>query len=112
MDILVSTDQLADQIDAPDLRIFDCTVYLRRSDDGPFRIESGRAAFDEGHIPNSGFIDQVDELSDLDSDLRFTALEPGPLAAAFAARGVGADTRVVLYDRAFNMWATRAWWLL
>ncbi|MGI9594744.1 MAG: sulfurtransferase [Acidimicrobiales bacterium] len=112
MNVLISTDQLAEQLAAPDLRIFDCTVYLRQSEDGPFRIESGRAAFDEAHIPNSSFIDQVDELSDLDSALRFTALDAERLAAAFAARGIGSDTSVVLYDRAFNMWATRAWWLL
>lgn len=112
MDSLISTEELAARIGSPELRIFDCTVYLRKSDDGPFRVESGRGAFDEGHIPESGFIDQVAELSDPDSPLRFTALDADRLTAAFAARGIGSDTPVVLYDRAFNMWATRAWWLL
>ncbi|MDH3680336.1 MAG: rhodanese-like domain-containing protein, partial [Acidimicrobiia bacterium] len=95
-----------------DLRVFDCTVVLRRSGDGPFEVESGRRAYDDGHIPGSAFLDQVDELSDPSSDLRFTALAPEALAHAFGRRGIGAGTRVVLYDRAFNMWATRAWWLL
>ncbi len=112
MEPLISTEELAANIDQPDLRLFDCTVFLRQSDDGPFRVESGRPTFDEGHIPNSGFIDQVDELSDPNSSLRFTALDSDRLAAAFAARGIGSGTRVVLYDRAFNMWATRVWWLL
>ena len=112
MDALVSTDELAAGLDAEDLRVFDCTVFLRRSDDGPYRVEPGRSDFEAGHIPGSAFLDQVDELSDADSALRFTALAPDRLAAAFAARGVGPGTRVVLYDRAFNMWATRVWWLL
>lgn len=112
MDQLVSTQWLADEIGADDLRILDCTVFLRRAEGEPYRIESGRAAFEEGHIPTSGFIDQVSELSDIRSPLRFTALQPDALAAAFGRRGVGPGTRVVLYDRAFNMWATRVWWLL
>ncbi len=117
MDSLLSTEQLAAQLgntDAADggLLVFDCTVFLRRPDDGPYVAEPGRADFEAGHIPGSAFLDQVTELSDQDSALRFTALDPDRLAAAFAARGVGADSRVVLYDRAFNMWATRVWWLL
>lgn len=120
---LVSTDWLAAELanGAADLRVFECTVFLRRPTEGgeaggsapaPYRIESGRSAWAEGHIPGSGFIDLVAELSDPDTDLRFMALPPDRLAAAFAARGVGAGTRVVLYDRALNMWATRVWWLL
>lgn len=114
MDPLVSTDWLADQLDGPppDLRLFDCSVILRRSDDGPFEVASGQGAFDEGHIPHSAYLDQVAELSDPSSELRFTALAPGELAEAFGRRGIGPGTQVVLYDRAFNMWATRAWWLL
>ena len=112
MDALLSTEALAEQVGAEDLRVFDCTVFLRRSEDGPYRAEPGRADFDAGHIPHSAFLDQVAELSDPDSQLRFTALDPERLAAAFAARGVGDGTRVVLYDRAFNMWASRVWWLL
>lgn len=112
MDALVSTEDLAAEQGAGDLRIFDCTVFLRRPDDGPYVAEPGRTDFEAGHIPGSAFLDQVAELSDQDSALRFTALDPDELAAAFAARGVGPESRVVLYDRAFNMWATRVWWLL
>ena len=112
MDALISTDELAGSLGQPDLLVFDCTVQLRPDADGVLRVEPGRERFDRGHIPTSGFIDQVDELSDPASPLRFTALGADDLAAAFAARGVGDGSRVVLYDSAFNMWATRAWWLL
>lgn len=117
---LVSTDWLAGELaaDPGDLRLFETTVFLRRPAEGagggtsPYRVESGRSAWADGHIPGSGFIDLVDELSDPDTHLRFMALPPDRLAAAFAARGIGDGTRVVLYDRALNMWATRVWWLL
>ncbi len=117
---LVSTDWLAGELATgpSDLRLFDCTVFLRRPPEGadtaggPYVVESGLGSWAEGHIPGSGFIDLVAELSDPDSSLRFMALPSERLAAAFAARGIGAGTRVVLYDRAVNMWATRVWWLL
>ncbi len=117
MDALVSTERLAAELEAgstegSELRVFDCTIFLRRPDDGPYEAVPGREAFEAGHIPGSAFLDQVAELSDPDSALRFTALDPDRMAAAFAARGIGPQTRVVLYDRAFNMWATRVWWLL
>ena len=34
------------------------------------------------------------------------------LGRAFAARGIGDDTRVILYARASIQWATRIWWML
>jgi thiosulfate/3-mercaptopyruvate sulfurtransferase len=112
MDALVSTEWLAAELGAADLRVFDCTVFLHRPIDGPMEIESGRAAFEEGHIPNSGFLDLIDELSDPEARFPFTAPAPDALARALGGRGVGPGTRVVLYDRVVNMWATRAWWLL
>lgn len=121
MDALVSTEELAKELGGAieahasaveQVVVFDCTVGLRRADDGTPIVESARADFEAGHIPGSAFLDQVAELSDPDSTLRFTALDPDRLAQAFGQRGIGPDTRVVLYDRAVNMWATRVWWLL
>ena len=37
---------------------------------------------------------------------------PEVLAAAFAAKGIGDDSRVVLYSRETIQWATRVWWML
>lgn len=112
VDKLVSTEWLAEELGAEDLRVFDATVFLGRNDDGTPTIESGRGAFDKAHIPGSGFIDIISEISDTASSLTFTAPSPDQLAATLADRGVGTGTRVVFYDRTMNMWATRAWWLL
>ncbi len=115
---LVQTDWLAAHIDDPELRILDCTVFLRPPADSPARdraswtSESGRAAWTEGHIPNSDFVDLVHELSDPASPLPFMMPQEARFAEAMSRHGVGEGTRVVLYDAAMNMWAARVWWML
>jgi thiosulfate/3-mercaptopyruvate sulfurtransferase len=112
MEPLISTAELGERLGAPDLVVFDCSVVIAPGADGTPAPRANREAYEAGHIPHSGFLDLVEELSDPAADLMFTALPPDRLAAAFAARGVGPGVDVVLYDRMFNMWATRAWWLL
>ena len=46
-----------------------CRVSLIPEDSGGFRMESGRPAWEEGHIPGSGFVDFTTDLSDQHSDL-------------------------------------------
>jgi thiosulfate/3-mercaptopyruvate sulfurtransferase len=109
---LISTDELARRMGAPGLRLYDCTTYLRPRPEGGYSAESGRANYLAGHIPGAGFLDLGGELSDPASPLRFT-LPPLPeLTRAFAAKGIGHGTFVVLYSHATPTWATRIWWML
>ena len=111
---LVSTDWLAANLKDPALRAFDCTTYLiyETGTGRPYRVESGRADYDKGHIPETGFLDLQGELSDTASPFRFTMPSPDDLAARLAARGIGDGARVVLYSRKSVQWATRVWWML
>lgn len=114
---IVSTEELAGRLDDPELRIFECTTYLHyltEEDDAPYRVESGRADYEQGHIAGAGFLDIQGELSDSTSPrhLRFTMLPPDRLAAVLARRGIGDSDSVVLYSRGRNVWATRVWWML
>lgn len=109
---LISTDELARRMGAHGLRIFDCTTYLRPRPEGGYKAESGRANYDKGHIPGAGFLDLGAELSDPTSDLRFTLPPLDALTRAFAAKGIGHGTFVVLYSHASPVWATRIWWML
>jgi thiosulfate/3-mercaptopyruvate sulfurtransferase len=109
---LVETDWLAARLEDPAVRVLECTAILHALPDGGYRAESGRATWAAGHIPGSGFADLTGELSDQSSPLRFMMPSPSQLASAMAALGVGDGTRVVLYDRAVNMWAARVWWML
>jgi thiosulfate/3-mercaptopyruvate sulfurtransferase len=111
---LISTDDLARRLGAPGLRIFDCTTYLRPRTDGQpgYVSESGRANYDKGHIPGAAFLDLAAELSDTSSKLRYTLPPLEELTKAFAAKGIGHGTFVVLYSHATPTWATRIWWML
>jgi thiosulfate/3-mercaptopyruvate sulfurtransferase len=99
---------------APGVRVFDCTTYLRPRTDGQpgYISESGRANYDKGHIPGAAFLDLAGELSDTSSKLRYTLPPLGELTKAFAAKGIGHGTFVVLYSHATPTWATRIWWML
>jgi thiosulfate/3-mercaptopyruvate sulfurtransferase len=109
---LISTEELARRMGAPGLRIFDCTTYLRPRPEGGYNAESGRANYDKGHLPGAGFLDLGAELSDQHSKLRFTLPPLDELTKAFAAKGIGHGTFVVLYSHATPTWATRIWWML
>ena len=111
---LISTEELARKLDAPGLRLFDCTTYLRPRTDGQpgYISESGRANYDKGHLPGAAFLDLAGELSDTASKLRYTLPSLDQLTKAFAAKGIGHGTFVVLYSHATPTWATRIWWML
>jgi thiosulfate/3-mercaptopyruvate sulfurtransferase len=111
----VQTDWLAAHLGDADLRIFDCTTHLLPADaetDAPYRIVSGKADYDQGHVPGAGFLDLQGELSDNTTRLRFMLPSADHFAAAMSRHGVGEGARVVLYSAGNIMWATRVWWML
>lgn len=112
-EVLVSTDWLADRLEDPDLRVFDCTVHLRPlPDNSGQQAASARGDYEAGHIPGSAFIDLQDDLCDPSSPLRFVVPAADAFTAGMSRLGVGPGHRVVLYDRSRNQWAARVWWML
>jgi len=115
-EMLVETDWLEKNLHDPELRIFDCTVTatVNPNQDAkfPFAFESGYAPFKEGHIPGSGHLDLLGELSDKSSELLFPLPPERQFVDAMAKAGIGEGTRVVLYGTAEPIWATRVWWML
>lgn len=109
---LVETDWLAAHLDDPDLRVYDCTVFLTPNGDGTVKIESGRAHWEGGHIPGAGFLDLISDLSDTGQKLRFMMPSAEKFAASVGKAGLGDGSRVVLYCAGPPMWATRIWWML
>ncbi len=108
---LVSTDWLAEHLNDPDVRVFESTVFLRPRDGGGYRVESGRAEYESGHIPNAGFLDLQADFSDNEQRLRFMMLGPETFAEAAGRHGISESSRLVLYDRLGSMWAARLWWM-
>ncbi len=109
---LVDTAWLAERLEDPDVRIFDCTVQLGLDPGNRASVESGRDGWEQGHVPGSGFLDLPGELSDRDTGLRFMMPPPEQFADALGRHGVGPGARVVLYDTATGSWAARVWWML
>ena len=113
IDSLVTAEWLSEHLNDPDLVVLDCTVLVQPGEDGGFSIVSGRANYEEGHIPTAGFADLMGDLSDRESPLQFAVPTPEHFAAAMSALGVGDDSRVVLYDSSgSSAWPARVWWML
>jgi thiosulfate/3-mercaptopyruvate sulfurtransferase len=112
IDSLVTAEWLKEHIGDPDLIVIDASVIVRPDDAGSIQLESGRAAYEAGHIPGARFADLLGEFSDADNELQFNIPSPGQFAAAMGALGVGDDSRVVLYDTRGMSWAARVWWML
>ncbi|GGA30426.1 3-mercaptopyruvate sulfurtransferase [Neptunicoccus cionae] len=101
---IVSTDWLAQHLDAPDLRILDATTYL------PGDPRDAKANYDASHIPGARFFD-IDDVSDSNSDLPHMAPPTEKFMSRMRALGVGDGHRVVVYDSEGLFSAARVWWL-
>lgn len=111
---LVETDWLEQHLLEPDIRILDCTVFLRFDPDtGARGAESGRGEWEASHIPGSVFADILGDLSETENP-SFPMQMPSAekFAESMSSLGVSNDSAVVLYDAAGNMWAARVWWML
>ena len=102
-DSLVSTEWLAQRLDAPDLRVVDGTWYL------PSQGKNGRAEFETQHIPGAVFFD-IDEIADTDSGLPHMLPSPEKFSARVRKLGLGDGNRIVVYDQHGMMSAARVWW--
>jgi len=101
---LVSTDWLAANLSAPDLRVVDASFYL------PQENRDAKAEYAQGHIPGAVFFD-VEEISDTSSPLPQMLPAPEKFAARVRALGLGDGNRIVVYDGGKMTGATRCWWM-
>ncbi len=102
---LVTTQWLAAELGANDLRIIDATLFLAGTD------RNARAEFEAAHIPGAVFID-LDELADTASPLPNMLPPPEKFASRMQALGLGDGSRIVVYDNSPLHSAARAWWML
>jgi thiosulfate/3-mercaptopyruvate sulfurtransferase len=99
--VLVSTAWLSEHLDDPDLVVVD----LRWREDG-----SGRARYDQGHIPGAQFVDWTSDITDPSHRLPFMLAPPESLAAAMESRGIGDESVVVAYADDRGSGPHRLWW--
>lgn len=104
MDSLVSTDWLADELGADDLRVVDATWVMPGQGDPA-------ADYEAAHIPGAVFLD-LEEVRDTTSDLPMMLPPAEKFASRMQSLGLGDGSRIVLYDNSPYRTAARAWFML
>lgn len=105
IDGLVSTEWLAKELGAPDLRVVDASWYL------PQQKRDAKAEYADRHIPGAVYFD-IDVISDTSTSLPHMLPRPEQFARQIGDLGIGDGDRVVCYDGAGLFSAARAWWML
>lgn len=105
MDSLVSTQWLADELGAADLRVVDASWFL------PEHGRDAAAEYAVGHIPGAVFMD-LNAFADKASPLPSMLPPPEQLASRMQLLGLGDGLRIVIYDNSPLHTAARAWWML
>jgi thiosulfate/3-mercaptopyruvate sulfurtransferase len=102
---LVSTEWLADHLDAPDVRVVDATLFLAGSD------RDADEEFDMRHIPGAVRFD-VDAIANTESPLPHMVPSAEKFSSMVRKLGLGDGSRIVFYD-VFGGYcaAMRAWWM-
>lgn len=101
--LLVSTDWLAERVEAPDIRILDASYYL------PGDRRNGYQEYRKAHIPGARFFD-IDDIADSHSPLPHMLPPVEKFVARVRKMGIGDGHRVVVYDQQGLFSAARVWW--
>lgn len=102
-DVFVSTEWLAERLNAPDVIVVDASWYL------PAHGRDPHAEFAERRIPGAVHFD-IDAVKDTASDLPHMLPRPDVFAAAVGAMGIGDGMRIVVYDGLGLFSAPRVRW--
>jgi thiosulfate/3-mercaptopyruvate sulfurtransferase len=102
---LVSTQWLAERIDAPDVRVADASWYL------PQAGRDAKAEYQAAHIPRAVFFD-IDDLSDENDPLPHMLAPAAKFASRMRKLGLGDGNLIVVYDSTGIYSSPRAWWML
>lgn len=102
-DIFVSTQWLAERLDAPDIVVLDGSFYL------PAQGRDANAEYAQQRIPGAVRFD-IDVIKDESSSLPHMLPRPEAFAAAVGAMGIGDGMRIVVYDGLGLFSAPRVRW--
>jgi len=101
---IVTTDWLAEHLEAPDIRIVDGSWYL------PAMARNALQEFLEGHISGAAFFD-IDDISDTESPFPHMLPAPEKFSSRMKKLGIGDGHHVVAYDGAGVFSSARVWWM-
>lgn len=102
-DVFVSTEWLAERLNAPDIVVVDASWYL------PAQKRDGAAEYAQRRIPGAVHFD-IDKIKDTRSSLPHMLPSAQEFAAAVGALGIGDGMRIVVYDGLGFFAAPRVRW--
>jgi len=105
MDSLVSTQWLADELGASDLRVVDASAFL------PEHRRDAALEYEACHIPGAVFM-SLDDLVDPAAPFANTLPSAERFASRMQSLGLGDGSRIVVYDDSPIHSSTRAWFML
>ena len=100
---LTETDELARELDAPDLVIIDASWHM------PAENRNAHEEYLAEHIPSAIFFD-IDEIADTKIGLPHMLPPPEKFSSRMRSMGVGDGSRIVVYDSSGLFSAARVWW--
>jgi thiosulfate/3-mercaptopyruvate sulfurtransferase len=100
---LTETDELARELDAPDLVIIDASWHM------PAENRNAHEEYLVEHIPGAIFFD-IDEIADTKSGLPHMLPPPEKFSSRMRSMGIGDGSRIVVYDSTGLFSAARVWW--
>jgi len=100
---LTETDELAAELDAPDLVIIDASWHM------PAENRNAHEEYLAEHIPGAIFFDN-DEIADTKSGLPHMLPPPEKFSSRMRSMGIGDGSRIVVYDSTGLFSAARVWW--
>ncbi|MCH7887907.1 MAG: 3-mercaptopyruvate sulfurtransferase [Proteobacteria bacterium] len=101
---LVSTEWLAENLGAPELRVVDASWHL------PDAGRDGHAEYAASHIPGAVFFN-IDDIADRESPLPHMLPGPETFGDRVGTLGIGNGDRIVVYDWGGWTAAPRVWWM-
>jgi len=101
---IVTTEWLAEHLEAPDIRIVDGSWYLQAMARNP------QKEFLNGHIPGAAFFD-IDDISDAESPFPHMLPAPEKFSSRMKKLGIGDGHHVIAYDGAGVFSSARVWWM-
>ncbi|MBT2569675.1 sulfurtransferase [Planococcus sp. ISL-110] len=117
--LIVSTDWLEQRLGDPQMRIVDATTFMDISEAGGVpSVYSGKPSYEKEHIPGAVYADLLNELSNPESPLPFTAPPRGHFIRKMTQLGIGDGSYTVIYDQGALVgnpvvaayWASRLAW--
>lgn len=99
----ISSAELVEKLDDPNVRIVDASWYL------PAQNRDPRGEYAKKRIPGAVFFD-IDAISDTSSDLPHMLPSPEEFAKAAGEMGINENNEIIVYDGPGLFSCARVWW--